>query len=52
MRQELTFLSHLTRLVGGEPEGGYRPPAAMGGHGATGAAPRAAGTHRLLDLEA
>ena len=47
MRQELTFLSHLTRLVGGgEPEGAYRPPAAP----ATGAAPRAA--HRLLDLQA
>jgi hypothetical protein len=24
MRQELAFLSHLTRLVGQEPEGGYR----------------------------
>ena len=47
MRQELTFLSHLTRLVGGEPEGGYRPPAAP----AT-TAPRAPRTHRLLDLQA
>jgi hypothetical protein len=46
MRQELTFLSHLTRLVGGEPEGGYRPPAAQS------APPRAAATHRLLDLQA
>jgi hypothetical protein len=47
MRQELTFLSHLTRLVGGgEPEGAYRPPAVP----TTGAAPRAA--HRLLDLQA
>ena len=47
MRQELTFLSHLTRLVGGaEPEGAYRPPAAP----STSAAPRAA--HRLLDLQA
>jgi hypothetical protein len=53
MRQELAFLAHLTRLVGGEPEGGYRP------HGApptpapaarpTPAAPR---TTRLLDLQA
>ena len=33
MRQELAFLSHLTRLVGGEPEGGYRP------HGVAVAAP-------------
>jgi FlgN protein len=47
MRQELTFLSHLTRLVGGEPEGAYRPPAAPA---ASSAAPRAA--HRLLDLQA
>ncbi len=49
MRQELTFLSHLTRLVGGEPEGGYRPPAAPAQAGST---PRAAGAHRLLDLQA
>jgi hypothetical protein len=49
MRQELTFLSHLTRLVGGgEPEGAYRPPAVP----TTGAAPRAPRTHRLLDLQA
>jgi hypothetical protein len=48
MRQELTFLSHLTRHVGGEPEGGYRPPAAP----ATGAAPRPPKSHRLLDLQA
>ena len=26
MRQELTFLSHLTRLIGQEPEPGYSPP--------------------------
>ena len=26
MRQELTFLSHLTRLIGQEPEAGYGPP--------------------------
>jgi hypothetical protein len=49
MRQELTFLSHLTRLVGGEPEGGYRPPAAPA---APTAAPRASAHHRLLDLQA
>jgi hypothetical protein len=50
MRQELTFLSHLTRLVGGEPEGAYRPPAARAA--APAGAPRAAGAHRLLDLQA
>jgi hypothetical protein len=49
MRQELTFLSHLTRLVGGsEPEGTYRPPTVP----TTGAAPRAPRSHRLLDLQA
>ena len=49
MRQELTFLSHLTRLVGAaEPEGAYRPPAAP----ASGAAPRAPRSNRLLDLQA
>ena len=49
MRQELTFLSHLTRLVGAaEPEGGYRPPAAP----ANAAAPRTARANRLLDLQA
>ena len=26
MRQELTFLSHLTRLIGGDAEPGYKPP--------------------------
>ncbi len=26
MRQELSFLAHLTRLIGHEPEPGYRPP--------------------------
>ena len=47
MRQELSFLSHLTRLVGGEPDTGYRPPAAP----AASAGPRPA-AHRLLDLTA
>jgi len=46
MRQELTFLSHLTRLGGGEPEMGYRPPVTPT------ASPGAAGVHRLLDLKA
>jgi hypothetical protein len=48
MRQELTFLSHLTRLLGGEPEAGYRPPGASGRAGANPAPP----IHRALDLQA
>jgi hypothetical protein len=47
MRQELAFLAHLTRLVGGEPEPAYRPGAAQ--------APRqggAAAAYRVLDLQA
>jgi FlgN protein len=43
MRQELNFLSHLTRVLGQEPEPGYRPP---GGAGAT------PPSHRALDLQA
>jgi hypothetical protein len=46
MRQELTFLSHLTRLLGGDPEPGYRPP------GASGPAASAPPVHRALDLQA
>jgi hypothetical protein len=42
MRQELTFLAHLTRVLGQEPEAGYRPP---GGR----AVPP---SHRALDLQA
>jgi hypothetical protein len=46
MRQELAFLDHLMRLVGGEPEaGGYGPQ--------TGAAPATPPSkHRVLDLQA
>jgi len=44
MRQELAFLSHLTRLVGRETEPGYQ---ATGG--AAGPAPSA---HHVLDLQA
>jgi hypothetical protein len=47
MRQELTFLSHLTRLIGNEPEPGYRPP----GSGSN-AAPSGPATYRALDLQA
>ncbi|HWK26612.1 MAG TPA: flagellar export chaperone FlgN [Solirubrobacter sp.] len=49
MRQELSFLSHLTRLVGQEPEAGYRPP---GGSSSTASAPSAPPVHRALDLQA
>ena len=49
MRQELAFLSHLTRLVGDEPEGGYQPGGAPAGAGAAGRAPA---LHRTLDLQA
>jgi hypothetical protein len=46
MRQELAFLDHLMRLVGGEPDAGaYRPP--------TGTAPATPPSkHRVLDLQA
>ena len=48
MRQELSFLSHLTRLLGGDPEPGYRPP----GAGWAGTNPGAPPAHRALDLQA
>jgi hypothetical protein len=47
MRQELAFLEHLTRLLGGEEHGGYAPP----GAGAP-AHPASANPHRVLDLQA
>ena len=47
MRQELTFLSHLTRLIGNEPEPGYRPPGAANHSG-----PSAPPVYRALDLQA
>jgi hypothetical protein len=45
MRQELAFLSHLTRLIGQEAEPGYSPPNAR----QSGPAPSA---YRALDLQA
>jgi hypothetical protein len=51
MRQELAFLSHLTRLVGQEAEPGYRPDA-TGPDATTAGAGAAAGYHRILDLKA
>lgn len=48
MRQELTFLDHLTRLVGGEPAGAYERPA-----GGAPQAPRAAAPSlHVLDARA
>jgi hypothetical protein len=46
MRQELSFLAHLTRLVGQEAEPGYARP------GETGGAAAAPPIHRALDLQA
>ena len=50
MRQELTFLSHLVRLVGQEAEGGYAPPAS--GPPGPSPAPNRSPAHRVLDLRA
>ena len=47
MRQELSFLEHLTRLLGGEEQGGYAPPG-----GAAPTHPAAGNPHRVLDLQA
>jgi hypothetical protein len=53
MRQELAFLSHLVRLLGNEPDGGYARPGAPAHNGAAPAAgARAAAAHRVLDLQA
>ena len=50
MRQELSFLSHLTRLVGGETEPGYTPGGATPARGGqTGSPPP---RHRSQDLQA
>jgi len=46
MRQELAFLSHLTRLVGNEAEGGYTPT------GSTGGGRVSQSSHHVLDLRA
>jgi hypothetical protein len=50
MRQELSFLDHLTRLMSGAADLGYRPPVERPGEGLRVSAPVSA--HRLLDLEA
>jgi hypothetical protein len=51
MRQELAFLAHLTRLVGSEPEGGYRPSDA-GGAGGGGPTAAPAPVHNVLNVKA
>ncbi len=52
MRQELTFLSHLVRLIGNEAEGGYAPPGGPS-QGPPAASKRAVPhPHRVLDLQA
>ena len=48
MRQELAFLDHLVRLVGGEPDAGYKP----GETGVASPTERPASPHRVLDLQA
>ncbi len=52
MRQELTFLSHLVRLVGNEAEGGYAPPAGQASAAPGVPKPPLAQPHRVLDLQA
>ena len=49
MRQELAFLSHLTRLVGNEAEGGYTPAGTAGGARGLAGTPS---SHHVLDLRA
>jgi len=51
MRQELAFLDHLTRMMSGEDDLGYRRPGEHAGPSLRVAAP-AQTTHRVLDLEA
>jgi hypothetical protein len=50
MRQELAFLDHLTRLIGAEPQAGYRPPAPAGAPAT--ARPASAAPHRVLNVQA
>ena len=50
MRQELAFLDHLTRLIGAEPQPGYRPPAPAAVRACRG--PPVVPPHRVLNLQA
>lgn len=51
MRQELAFLDHLTRLLAGGADLGYRPPAERQGEGLR-ISTASQVSHRVLDLEA
>jgi len=51
MRQELAFLDHLTRMMSGEDDLGYRRPGEDAGSSLRVSAPSPA-VHRVLDLEA
>ncbi len=50
MRQELAFLDHLTRMMSGQEDLGYRRPGDEGG--SLRVAPTTPAVHRVLDLEA
>jgi FlgN protein len=50
MRQELAFLDHLTRMIGAEPQTGYRPPSPAGTSPAQ--ARPASSPHRVLNVQA
>jgi hypothetical protein len=50
MRQELAFLSHLTRMMSGQEDLGYSRPGEDGGSMRVPAATPS--VHRVLDLEA
>ncbi len=53
MRQELSFLEHLTRMLGGGSEhGGYRPPGHAGAESARRAPSASRSALHVLDLEA
>jgi hypothetical protein len=51
MRQELAFLDHLTRLLSGGTDLGYRPPAERSGEGLR-VASASPTVHRVLNVEA
>ncbi|HEU4658583.1 MAG TPA: flagellar export chaperone FlgN [Capillimicrobium sp.] len=51
MRQELAFLDHLTRLLSGAADLGYRPPAERAGANLR-VVETPASTHRVLNVEA
>lgn len=52
MRQELAFLDHLTRLLGGAEDTGYRPPGEAGARLGGRDSQSSPMVHRVLDLRA